>query len=115
MKGTWVVNGAFYAAGDDGARLDARTEALNAAAAPGTNATALRRLLGAPRSEEYYASCNFAGDNGLWVYDTFMVMTARPADAGSRYPSIDDAIAAEDAGAAIEPPYETVAAIEGTR
>ena len=113
LKGTRVIGGQFYAADSEGNYLAELTEQLNAASATGTRATALRRLLEKPVSELYTASCGFAGDDGMWEYKRFYVLTARPATVAARYATIDDVIAAEDASEAdaVKGDYETIVSI----
>jgi len=100
LKGIWYLDGSFYAAKKDGTYLPKLTEQLNKAVRAKGRATDLRRLLGSPKSEVYAPSCDFAGDDGMWEYRHFYVLTARPRAVGNAYKTIDDAIAAEDAGKA---------------
>lgn len=91
LKGVWYVDDEFYAATNKGVYNEELTEKLNEAAQEGTKATTLRRLLGDPLDELYAPSCNFAGDDGLWIYKHFTVATERPKGVQS----IQEVIAAE--------------------
>jgi len=110
LRGTRYIGGLFYAANKHGMYLKQHTKQLNRAAASGERATTLRKLLGAPLSETYSKSCNFAGDDGLWEYPHFYVMTQRPNSVGKRYKTIEDAIAAENSGER-DATFESIASI----
>jgi len=78
MTGISVVKSRFYAATPTGRYQEKLTKKLNKLAKAGTRATELRRLLGKPKRLYYSRSCEFAGDDGYWVYDNFAVSTRRP-------------------------------------
>ena len=108
LTGIQVIGSEFYATSSDGTYLPELTQQLNAAAQAGAKATTLRRLIGAPNQQAYTPSCNFDGNDGMWVYDHFSVTTARPSAVTA---SIEDAIAAEDAGEPTPAAYETITGI----
>ena len=102
LTGIRYIGSQFYAANLKGVYRPKLTEQLNAVKSKGSKASDLRRLLGAPKEELYMPSCNFDGDDGLWIYPHFTVATERSAAVNRLYKergyhSIDDVIAAEDA------------------
>ena len=93
LTGIQVLGSKFYVANSQGIYQKKRTKALNNAAKKGSRATVLRKLLGPPNELYYSPSCEFAGDDGLWVYDTFAVSTRRPSKVKK---TINEAIKHED-------------------
>ena len=111
VRGVHVMHGRFYAADRNGQYLKDRTAALRTASAEGLPAIGLLRLLGAPRECVYSASCDFDGDDGLWVYKNFIVSTRRPMGAKPFGPN-DLRNADQSTDSVQNGPVETVYAIE---
>lgn len=109
LTGVNVIGKEFYAASSSGVYDAEKTAQLNEAAQKGRPAIALRKLLGEPQSTNYAASCNFAGDDGLWTYGNFIVTTARPSGVAELTASI---VASYELGADVVEPFESVATIE---
>lgn len=100
LTGIQVVGSKFYVADSKGVYQKKKTKTLNKAAKRGARATTLRRLLGEPNELLYAPSCEFAGDDGLWEYDTFFVSTKRPTEVKE---TINEAIEHED-----RKPFESI-------
>ena len=91
LTGVWYLDAAFYASDAEGNYLQEATAAINEAASgydvrnkPASDLRSALEAAGAvPKNTVYSASCDIAGDDGLWEYDHFTVMTARPSAAGS--------------------------------
>ena len=80
LCGICLVGKSLYAADEAGNYNAELTAQLKAASKAGQPAALLAVLLGKPKRAVYSPSCDFAGDDGLWMYDGFIVTTARPAD-----------------------------------
>ena len=85
LCGIKLVGGSLYAASSSGIYDADLTSKLRQAAAKGQPAADLKALLGTPKRTIYSKSCSFAGDDGLWMYDGFAVLTARPSNGEPEY------------------------------
>ena len=82
--GIYVIEGKLYAFGKDGKQNAEQTKNLQQYSVQGTDAVALKALLGEPSSAEYMASCmtweGQTGDDGILTYKNFTVFTFRYGD-----------------------------------
>lgn len=83
VTGIAAYNNTFYAFDGQGKYDSVLTDLLRNAATSSKPITALKRLIGEPKSSSYHSSCFGTGDDGLLVYKGFIVSTFKSASDGS--------------------------------
>lgn len=77
VTGVRLINGKFCSFASNGRYSKAKTKKIRAAAVYEKDFSALKALIGEPKSADYVAGCYGSGEDGILNYGTFTVYTYR--------------------------------------